>query len=133
MRTLADAVLIVHVAIAVFVVGGLAMVVIGHAVRWRWVDDPWFRSLHLAAIATVVAESTLGVVCPVTTLEMWLRSRAGASTYAGGFVEHWLHRLLYHDAPAWVFTTGYVAFGLAVIVAWWRFPPRLRRRTEPLG
>ena len=76
---LANAVLIVHVGIAAFVVVGLLLVIAGNLKRWRWVNNAWLRVAHLAAIGIVVAESWLGFVCPLTTLEMWLRSRAGAS------------------------------------------------------
>jgi hypothetical protein len=58
---------------------------------------------------------------------MWLRAQARAATYSGSFIEHWLQRLLYYEAPAWIFTLLYSLFALAVAVAWWRFPPRRRR------
>jgi polyferredoxin len=125
--TLADAVLVVHVGVAAFVVLGLVVTLVGNAKGWRWVNDLRFRAAHLAAIAVVAAEAWLGVVCPLTTLEMWLRSQAGAPTYAGGFVEHWLQRLLYYDAPPWVFVAGYSAFAAIVIATWLYFPPRRRQ------
>ncbi len=127
---LADAVLVVHVGIAAFVVGGLALVLLGRAMRWRWVDQVGFRAAHVVAIGIVVAESLFGVVCPLTTLEMWLRSRAGASTYGGGFIEHWIGQVLFYNAPPWVFTACYSAFGLAVLATWWFFPPRRQRRSD---
>jgi Protein of Unknown function (DUF2784) len=123
----ADGVLMLHVAIVAFVVGGLVLIVVGSLRAWRWVGAPWFRFAHLTAIAAVVAEAWLGVVCPLTTLEMWLRSRARAATYDGSFIEHWLQRLLYYDAPASVFVLGYSLFGLAVVVVWFRFPPKYNR------
>ncbi len=125
---LADAVLALHVALVLFVVGGFVLVVVGNQRGWRWVNAPGFRVAHLAAIGVVVAEAWFGVACPLTSLEMWLRTRADGTTYAGGFIEHWLSRLLYHDAPPWVFTAVYSLFGLAVAATWWRFPPRLPRR-----
>lgn len=129
-RLLADMVLSVHVAIVLFVVGGLVLVVVGNWWRWRWVNALWFRLLHLAAIAVVVAQVWLGMVCPLTTLEMWLRASAGQNTYGGSFVEYWLQRLLYYEAPDWVFTLAYTVFGLATAAVWWRFPPDLRRRAR---
>jgi polyferredoxin len=125
-RFLADVVLTAHVAIVAFVVGGLVMVVIGNLRGWYFVNDWWFRLAHLAAIAVVVAQAWLGVVCPLTTLESRLRERAGEAAYEASFVEYWLQRILYYDAPAWVFTAGYTLFGLAVLASWWRFPPRRR-------
>ena len=108
---LADAVLSLHVAIVIFVIGGLVLVVAGNLLHWNWVNALWFRLLHLATIAIVVGESWLDITCPLTTLEMWLRERAGATTYEGSFIEHWLQNLLYYDAPPWVFIAAYSVFG----------------------
>ena len=124
---LADAVLLLHVAIVVFVGGGLFAIIVGNLRDWRWVNALWFRSAHLASILIVVAEAWLGAVCPLTTLEMRLRAKAGAATYAGSFIGHWMQRVLYYDAPPWVFTVGYTIFGLAVVATWWYFPPEFRR------
>lgn len=123
-RLLAELVLALHVAIVAFVVGGLVVVIAGNLLRWQWVNAWWFRLTHLGAIGIVVAESWLGIVCPLTSLEVWLRAQARQGTYTGGFIEHWLQRVLYYDAPAWVFTAVYSLFGLGVLATWWFFPPR---------
>lgn len=120
---LADVVLALHLALVVFVVGGLMLVLIGNLLRWGWVNALAFRLAHLVVIAVVAAESWLGIVCPLTSLEMWLRVRAGAARYSGGFIEYWLQRLLYYDAPPWVFLLAYTAFAVAVALTWWYFPP----------
>lgn len=132
-QLLADAVLTLHVAIVVFVVGGLAAVVAGNLLGWRWVNRFWLRAAHLGAIAFVAAESWFGAVCPLTSAEMWLRARARASVYSGSFVEHWLQRLLYYEAPAWVFAAGYSVFAVAVVAAWLAWPPRRGKRHDPGG
>jgi hypothetical protein len=124
---LADAVLVLHLGIVAFVVGGLLLVVAGNVFAWPWVNRIWFRLLHLAAIGFVVAESWLGVTCPLTTLESSLRTQAGGAPYEASFIEHWVGRILFYDAPPWVFTTAYTAFGLLVAAAWWYFPPTSRR------
>jgi hypothetical protein len=121
---LADLVLIVHVGVVLFVVGGLAAVPIGNHRGWRWVTGWWFRLAHLAAIAVVVLQAWLGQLCPLTILESWLRKQAGAEGYAIGFVAHWLQRLLYFDAPPLAFAAAYTVFALLVLLAWWRYPPR---------
>lgn len=122
-QILADAVLAVHVAIVVFVVGGLVLILLGNRLGWQWVNRRWFRYLHLLAIGVVVLQAWLGVLCPLTTLEMWLRAEAGEAGYTGSFVQYWLQRLLYYEAPPWVFIAAYSLFGLAVLFAWWKFPP----------
>lgn len=129
-QLLADLMLSLHVAVVAFVVGGLAFIIAGNVLAWRLANALWFRLAHLAAIAVVVAEAWLGVVCPLTSAEMWLRAQARASTYSGSFIEHWLGRFLYHDAPGWVFTAAYSLFGLAVAAVWWWFPPRFGKRAR---
>ena len=115
-----------HVFLVLFVVGGLVLVVGGNLLKWRWVNTLWFRLAHLATITFVAAEAWLGIVCPLTTLEMWLRSKAQSPTYEGSFIEHWLQTLLFWEASPWVFIAAYTAFALAVAVAWWYFPPKSR-------
>ena len=128
-RLLANAVLILHLAVVVFVIGGLILVVLGNRYGWGWVNRLWFRLAHLAAIAFVVAESWFGITCPLTILESWLRSRAGDVLSQQGFIEHWIEYLLFYDAPTWAFTLAYTVFGLAVAAAWWYFPPERQHRT----
>lgn len=121
---LADTVLVLHVGVVLFVVGGLVLVLAGGWLRWRWIDGWWFRLTHVATIALVVVQAWLGQYCALTTLESWLRVRAGETAYERSFIEHWLQRLVFYDAPLWVFASAYTAFGALVLLAWWRFPPR---------
>lgn len=132
-QSLANAVLTLHVAIVLFVTLGLILVVVGNLRSWSWVNSFRFRCAHLAAIVIVAAEGWLGIMCPLTTLEIWLRDKAGTTTHAKGFIEHWLQAFLFWQAPAWVFTAAYTAFGLAVAAAWWYFPPRMERPRHQTG
>jgi hypothetical protein len=127
-RTLADIVLMVHVGFVGFVIVGLVAILIGGAWGWNWIRNPWFRALHLGGIGLVVIQAWFGVVCPLTTLEMYLRERAGDSTYQGTFIAHWLQKVLYYEAPAWVFVVCYTVFGLGVVASWVKFRPRGFRR-----
>ena len=121
---LADVVLITHVAFVAFVVVGLLLILVGGCLGWGWIRNPWFRALHLAGIGVVVVQAWFGVVCPLTILEMHLREKAGEETYSGTFVAHWLHKLLYYQAPPWVFVVCYTVFGIAVVLSWVKFRPR---------
>lgn len=123
---LADLVLALHACIVAFVVGGLVLIVAGNLRGWRWVNALWFRLLHAGAIAVVAAQAWLGMVCPLTTLEMWLRAQAGLATYSDSFIGHWLQSFLYFEAPTWVFTLVYTLFALLVAAVWIRFPARPR-------
>jgi hypothetical protein len=115
---LANAVLVAHVGVVLFIIGGLILILLGAAVGWAWVRKPWLRALHLAAIAYVVAESWLGFACPLTDLEQWLSERAGQPVHDGGFIAYWLGKLLFYQAEPWVFLAAYSLFGLAVVASW---------------
>jgi len=127
-RLAADAVLLLHVLFVAFVIVGLVFILAGKAFRWAWVRNPWFRLAHLLAIGVVVVQSWFGAICPLTTIEMTLRSRAGDTVYPGSFVAHWLEAILFYRAPAWVFAVCYTLFGAAVVGSWiWVRPRRFRR------
>jgi hypothetical protein len=119
---LADLLVVLHFGIVAFIVGGLVLVWIGAARRWRWIRNPWFRYAHVAAIAFVAAEALFGVVCPLTVWEDVLRGGVRPES----FVARWVHRLLYYQAPEWVFTTAYVGWALAALVTLRLVPPAAR-------
>ena len=123
MVLLADVVLVLHFAYVLFVVGGLVAIWLGCALGWRWVRNWWFRVLHFAAIGFVAMEALVGVLCPLTLLEDWLRPGEDTET---GFVQRWLHALLFYDWPLWVFTAIYLSFAAVVAATFILLPPRPR-------
>jgi hypothetical protein len=123
-RIVADIVVAVHAMFVGFVAFGMVAIVIGLLFRWRWARNFWFRVGHLAAIGFVVVQSLAGVECPLTTWERELREQGGQATYPGDFIPHWLHELIFFDAPGWVFTFAYTTFGLAVLAVFVLAPPR---------
>ncbi|NNF68057.1 MAG: DUF2784 domain-containing protein [Gammaproteobacteria bacterium] len=123
-RVAADLLLFMHTVLVGFIVFGLLLILIGKFQRWRWIRNPWFRYTHLAAIGVVVAQSWLGVICPLTTWEMALREKAGDASYTGAFIAHWLESVLYYQLPPWVFVLSYTLFGLLVAAAWLWIRPR---------
>ncbi|MDR6982259.1 glucan phosphoethanolaminetransferase (alkaline phosphatase superfamily) [Rheinheimera pacifica] len=125
---LADFILTLHFLFVLFVVLGLLAIYLGYFLNWRWVRNRTFRILHLVAIGIVVLQSWLGVICPLTIWEMALRQKAGAATYAGSFIQHWLQSLLYYTAPDWVFMLLYTSFAGLVVVSWFLVPPQGGRR-----
>jgi len=123
---LADAMLTAHVGIVVFVVGLLPLVLIGGVLGWRWVRHAGLRLSHLGLIVFIAVQAWLGQLCPLTVWEQALRRTAGQTSYGESFIEHWLSRLLYWDAPWWVFVAAYTGFAVLVALAWWWVRP-LRR------
>lgn len=84
-RYAADAVLVVHAAVIVFVLCGVLLVV----------RRPWLAWLHLPAVLWVVLLEFNGWICPLTPLEVVLRRHAGDAGYAGGFIEHYALAAIY--------------------------------------
>ncbi|MEK7819876.1 MAG: DUF2784 domain-containing protein [Pseudomonadota bacterium] len=121
---LADAVGLVHAAVVLFVVGGLALIGAGWARGWRWTRGISFRLAHLLAVAVVVLQTWLGQLCPLTLWENSLRQLARQEGVGESFVAHWLERLLYWRFPSWVFLAAYTVFGALVLATLIGYPPR---------
>jgi uncharacterized protein DUF2784 len=113
----ADLILLLHFAFVVFVVGGLVLIWIGYFLHWRFVRDIRFRMAHLLAMAFVLGESLLGIICPLTTWEEQLRLRAGQGTYSGSFIQHWVGRIMFFNVSERVFTVIYGVFFLLVALS----------------
>jgi hypothetical protein len=129
-QALADAVLLFHFGVVLFVLLGLPAILIGNQLHWAWVNRLGWRLVHLVAIAVVALQAWLGQYCGLTILESSLRESAGQSAYDGSFVQHWVQRLIYYEAPMWVFIVAYTIFLALVAWAWWRYPPRGKARNR---
>src|SRR5262245_52600967 len=121
---LADFVVAVHVGYVGFVVVGQFLILLGLALRWDWVRNPWFRISHLLAIVLVGVEAVCGIDCPLTLWEVRLRHLAGQDVSAESFVGRLLHNLIFYDFETWVFNVAHVAFAMLVIVTFLVAPPR---------
>ena len=122
---LADALLALHVGVVLFVVGLLALVLVGGARTWAWVRCFHLRLIHVLLMVFVAGQAWLGRLCPLTLWEQDLRRIAGEASYEESFIAHGLSRLLYWEAPWWVFVATYTGFAMLVLLAWrWVAPQR---------
>ena len=96
-KALATLVLFVHILFIVWVVLGALLT------RSR----PVLQVLHIASLIWGVL-TELFVPCPLTLLENWLKQRAGIEPYQGGFLLHYLDKLVYPELPASVMTAAAV-------------------------
>jgi len=124
---LADLILLVHAALAAFVVLVLPLVWVGAWRDWNWTRNRLLRYAHAAAILVVAAEALAGSICPLTRWEDALRAGADGRSFIG----RWVARLLYYDLPEWTFTLAYVVFALAVLATLRLVPPRRPSRPGP--
>lgn len=100
---LADLVLLLHAIFILFVVIG------GVLVFWRFS----FALIHVPCAVWGVLIELQGWICPLTYLENKLRITAGASGYAGGYIDHYLIPLVY--PPGLTADTQFL-LGLAVLL-----------------
>lgn len=121
-RLLADLLVAIHLAFAVFVI-------FGGFLAWKW---RWAVSAHLPALAWGLWVETSGEICPLTPLENHLRHLAGEAGYAGGFLEHYVVPLLYPPgltrADQWVLAALLLAINLLAYGALLRPRRHLRRK-----
>ncbi len=104
LRIAADLIVLVHFAFVIFVVAGGLL-----ALKW-----PKMAYLHIPAAVWGAWIGFANWICPLTPLENHLRLLAGEAGYAGGFIEHYITRILY---PAGLTAGMRVMLGVAVVAA----------------
>jgi hypothetical protein len=83
----ADLVIALHFAFILFAMFGAALLI-------RW---PAVMLAHLPVLAWGTWIELSGAICPLTPLEMRLRSAAGEQGYAGGFIDHYITPIIYPE------------------------------------
>jgi hypothetical protein len=83
-----------------------------HALYILWVvfgalltrSRPILRWLHVASLVWGILTELLPWPCPLTVLENWLERNAGVEPDTGGFLLHYLDKLVYPDISATALT-----------------------------
>ncbi|HXI68118.1 MAG TPA: DUF2784 domain-containing protein [Steroidobacteraceae bacterium] len=108
---LADGLVILHFAFTAFVV-------FGGFLTWRW---PRVSFVHIPALAWGCWVEVSHSICPLTPLENQFRHLAGEAGYSGGFLAHYLVRVLYPPGLTWHIQWVLAAALLALnFIAYWR-------------
>ena len=114
MHWLADTVLVIHFGLAAFIALGLLLIPIGKIRAWHWVRHRRLRILHAGVMVFVALEAMIGMTCPLTTLEAYLR---GTRVHESFWAEQ-ISRLLFWDLPLSFFLILYLACAAWVIWLW---------------
>jgi len=128
-RTGAELVVIVHLLFIGFVAGGAFL-------TWLWPRVAW---AHIPVVVYGALVEFAGLTCPLTVVENDLRLSAGEAGYSGGFLNHYLIKVIYPPG-----LTHGMQIGLGVLVlllafiGYWGLLRRLGgvrawRQTWPLG
>jgi len=120
MTLLADLVLLVHFAIAAFLVAGMLLIPLGAYYQWSWVRSRPYRQIHIGLMFFIALEAIFHITCPLTILEAFLRSAAAPNS----FWMHYLSQILFWELPLEFFTALYLLCTLWLVFLWWRIPPR---------
>jgi hypothetical protein len=128
---LADALLLLHVLVVLGNILPVPLILLGAWRGWRFVRARWFRLGHLALMGFVAVQAWLGQTCPLTIWEHELRVAGGGSGYGDQtFLAYWSQKLMYFEAPAWVFVAAYSGWVTLIIVLFWLVPLRPRESTS---
>jgi len=118
-RAGADLVVVVHLLFIGFIVGGVFL-------TWRWPRIIW---AHIPAVIYGSLVEFVGFICPLTLLENNLRQRAGEAGYHGGFISHYLVKVIYPPGLTHEMQVGLgVLLLMVAIFGYWEF---LRRHVRP--
>lgn len=86
----ADIVIVIHFLWIAFVILGFPV--------FLWLNSARWRLIHLAAVIWMVLMQVTRSICPLTYLEVWLKSEGReAEVYSGKFIIETLERLIYVD------------------------------------
>lgn len=127
---LADIIVGFHFLYVMFVVVGLALIILGGILGWSWVRNIVFRIVHLISIGIVAAQALADVMCPLTIWEYRLRELAGqTASWDISFVGRLFRLIIFFRFPAWFFTVLHVGFFSIVLISLVFIPPRRKKTT----
>ena len=87
---LAVCVLFLHMLFILWVVFGALLTLSRPVLRWP----------HIVSLVWGILTELLPWPCPLTVLENWFEAKAGVQPYQGGFLLHYLDKLVYPDISA---------------------------------
>src|SRR5215469_3197282 len=92
-------------------------------------NRPVLRGLHVASLIWGILTELTALPCPLTLMENWLEAKAGIEPYQGGFVLHYLDRLVYPDiSVVFLVTVGVLVCVVNLAIYGWQAWSSLRSR-----
>ena len=108
---LADLIVVLHLGFIIFAA-------LGALLAFKWPRLIW---LHLPAVIWAAITEFMGLICPLTPLENWLRQQAGTDPYQSSFIAHYLLPLIYPPGltPSIQWVLGGILVTINVLIYAW--------------
>ena len=118
-RVLADGLVVLHLGFILFVIfGGLVVAL--------WPKAIW---AHIPCAVWGITIELSGFICPLTSMENYLRLQAGQSAYSGDFIIHYIEPVIYPEGLTRELQVimALLAFAINAVVYLWLL---LKKRTR---
>jgi len=115
-RIAADFVIFVHFLWIVFVILGFPV--------FLYLNQPKWRIFHLIALIAMIVMQVTRTICPLTYLELYLKSKGeSGSVYPGQFMIDTIEKLIYvEDLTLEKITYVTIIFLIVVLLSFWFRP-----------
>ena len=117
---LADIILILHFLVVIFITVGFLLIPIGYYYGWSWIKNFKLRLFHFCLMFLVTFETVVGITCPLTSLENYLRGINNSKS----FISFWIEKIIYWNFPTSFFMFLYLVFLGWTLLIWKIYPPK---------
>ena len=115
-KILADIVVLIHFLWILFLIFG----------AFLGVGNKAIKIIHISGLVFAFVIQIFGWYCPLTDLEVWLRSKHDPSlAYAGSFIIHYVEGLIYIEISPWLI------FALTLLLMGFNTWFYLRKKSRP--
>jgi len=128
---LADVIVIIHLIVVIFMIGGVLGVLIGWPLGWRWIRNPWWRCAHIAIMGYIAFNAIRGELCFLTIWEADLRRDAGQIDADDlSFIGRVFRDMLYVEVPQKTLDVIYLVVAGLVLASVLLVRPEFRSRSR---
>ena len=115
-------VVFIHLLWIIFIILGFPLFLYLNLARWRF--------LHLAAVMATVFMQVKGIICPLTYLEAYLKSKTSVTAvYPGSFIMEIIENVIYvEEFTLKIIRCLTALFLIAVVLSFWIRPIRKKTR-----
>ena len=87
-----------------------------------WIKNFKLRLFHFGLMFLVTFETLVGITCPLTSIENYLRGINNSKS----FISFWIEKIIYWDFPTSFFIFLYFVFFGWTLIMWKIYPPKFK-------